>query len=470
MDGSSDKNKDREDMPSEKLEEGGMPTPSEERSAACCESPDPGVMKHVIGAACMLSHKSSSEDIAENNSDEKVSTFDIYIVNEDGKVNGYELKHITPIDESKIADPQRDSSVNEMMRSFRFDRKSKGVPPQEFYRRRKSSELPRSRDGNNSCGSKEKCEPIILEISEISDTYNADGVDEGQDNVASGQDTVLSTGSLQHSKESLGPLVVLNDSSRQESLLPPSSEGSASREPSKEESSVVPLDEVKAVSETSEATSLESKGSTSAGSESEAITLSSSCKAIKPKESEDEEAKCGSIGDIIKAIQAQEPSERFTISRKIGLNSPCEGPEVKCPCEVAENSENLSKELKNALLAAFIPSMEPPVPPMAEEASDTSEMSFVETSITRNVNEKLDSAEEMERFRAILSLGVAASNPACPDEKRKTREGDKDDEMIIFVEAEDVHKKKNNMLTRNNRVGQLVKFFEDLEEKNKEKD
>lgn len=471
MDESSDKGKGKESISSEKVEESRMLLVNEESNTEGQECLDSNVMKHVIGAACMLSHKSSSEDMVER-SEEKVSTFDVYIVNENGKVNGYELKHISPIDGPELEDPSRDSQVDEMMKSFHFDRKSKGVPPHEFYRRRRSSELPRNHDGNNGSGAKEKCDPIILEISEISDTYNTDGMDENQDDSTSNQSTTPSKDSSQHSEKVLIPSIVLNDSTRQESPPRSNSEDLMASECSKERSSVVLLNESNTSFRTSGTTSSEAKDDTPASSETEVVMLPDIGNAIKLESEEKESMEANSredMGDIIKAIQAQESSDKLSINRKIGLNSPYEDVGKTCPCEAMKESESLSKELKTALLAAFIPSMEPSKSETME-VSETSEMSFVETSVTRNINEKMDTTGEIEKFRAVLSLGSALNNPTYSDEEKKSKEEDKDDEMIIFVEAEDIHKKKSSTLTRNNKVGRLVKFFESLEERNKEGD
>ncbi|AFN83954.1 hypothetical protein EROM_101390 [Encephalitozoon romaleae SJ-2008] len=471
MDESSDKGKGKESISNEKVEEDRMLMVNEESNAENRECLGSNVMKHVIGAACMLSHKSSSEDIVER-SEEKVSTFDVYIVNENGKVNGYELKHISPIDGPETEDPPRDIQVDEMMKSFHFDRKSKGVPPHEFYRRRRSSELPRNNDGNNSSGAKEKCDPIILEISEISDTYNTDGMNENQDDSTSNQSTTLNKDCSQQGEEVLTPSIVLSDSTGQESFPRFNREDLTASECSRERNCVVLLNESNTAFKTSGIVSSETKNGSPTNSETEVVTLPDISKAIKleSEEKKDMEANsCEDMGDIIKAIQAQEPSDKLSINQKIGLNSPYDSAGKKCQCETMRGSESLSKELKTALLAAFVPSMEPSKAETAE-ASETSEMSFVETSITRNINENMDTTGEIERFRAVLNLGSAANNPTYSDGEKKPKEEDKDNEMIVFVEAEDIYKKKSSTLTRNNKVGRLVKFFESLEERNKEKD
>ncbi|ADM12470.2 uncharacterized protein Eint_101450 [Encephalitozoon intestinalis ATCC 50506] len=466
MDGLSGKDKDK--MSGKKEKEVGTPISAEGSNGEGEESFESDVMKHVIGAACMLSHKSSDEDVTEC-SEEKISTFDVYIVNEDGKVNGYELKHIGPAGGVECSNSPQSSPSNEMIRSrsFHFDRKNKGLPPQEFYRRKKSSEqLPWKINGNCSNGSKEKCEPIILEISEISDGYSVDGTDEHQDINASvcSQDTGSSKISLKCENETSNTFVDLNFSNRQETSEKSDCRGLQSDKGSQDEI-LLPFPSQDKDYTSSGSASPESRNGPSRNSDLEKIALSI-VKITEPgesgKEKEHESDAPKAMGNIIKAIQAQESEDKLVINQKIGLNSPCPINEEKCLGEDAMmTSEDLSRELKTALLAAFIPSME------TSEMSETSEKSFVETSITRNIGGKPDSTEEVEKFRTVLNIGDSV--PPLLDVKDLAGKKGKDDEMIIFVEAEDIGKKRN-VATRNNRVGRLVKFFESLEERNKERD
>ncbi|CAD25869.1 putative protein with Ca-binding domain [Encephalitozoon cuniculi GB-M1] len=412
------------------------------------------VMKHVIGAACMLTQKSSDEDVDD---EERISTFDVYIVNENGKVNGYELKHIGPADGIESMSSPGDSSADEVIRSFRFDRKGRGVPPHEFYKRKRSHELPQNHGGSSSCGNKEKCEPIILEISEISETYNGNDTDEHQDSGKGSQSSAVleKTSSCQSNEMPSSFINVGNDLTGQEVSKESDIEVSKGNEDTKEESLLALPDK----SASSGPTLLSSSSELSVSRELE--TASSTSALAEPKKKEDREMNDSrAMGNIIKAIQAQEPEEKDIINQKIGLNSPCETAEQTYTSEDIVNSEDLCKELKTALLAAFIPSMEP-------SSAEASETSFVETCITRNIGDRLvDGMEKVEEFKSILDFDRTDNPATCSDSRG--READRDDEMIVFVEAGDVGRKKSNTHTRNNRVGRLVKFFENLEERSKE--
>lgn len=125
------------------------------------------VMNRVISTACLLSKCEDEETVNENTS--QSSTFGIYIINDKGKVNGYELKHIGLRDPS---DDEKHEPVSIKDGIFRFDRKNKKVPPQEFYGRRKGSEDSGKQTGDIDVRSEERSKPIIVEISEISDAQD----------------------------------------------------------------------------------------------------------------------------------------------------------------------------------------------------------------------------------------------------------------------------------------------------------
>lgn len=374
------------------------------------QSLESNVMKHVIGAACVLT-RDAADKAARDGSDENVSTFDVYIVNERGKVNGYELKHISSVDEDPI-DPSADASMSEMAGSFRFYRRSQGVSPQEFYGRRRQQELSKRAGSDGGPCAKGECEPIILEISEISDTCG--GTEPG----------VLPSGgsgdaSIQYGAETPSSFIDLDDFVGEPACMGPVSKGGDG--------------------------SCRADGTGLAGEEGDEA-------GKDPSESE-------TMRNVIKAVEAQ-IHDGSPISQRVGLNNSYEPPE-RLPGAPVESSEDLSRELKEALLAAFVPCMDHP------PAEDLSSGSFVETSIVRQVGQDVESAGRPE----TRALTPEAEDPtgACPEDGGRDRSDGGDDEVIIFIEAADAAARRSPS-TRNNRVGRLARFFEDLGRGQEDKD
>jgi hypothetical protein len=109
--------------------------------------------ENLIGAGCFLNQESGEDS----------RSFDLYIVN-NGNVDGYQLKRM---DSAESAKHRFDTEVvRSMIRSGR-------ASPQEFYSRRKASGSSGRDERNDMTRNKESAQPIILEVSEISTSYNA---------------------------------------------------------------------------------------------------------------------------------------------------------------------------------------------------------------------------------------------------------------------------------------------------------
>ncbi|KAM0672802.1 hypothetical protein OCOL_000068 [Ordospora colligata] len=491
-----------------------------EEFASSTESPsESSIMKHVLGAACMLSH--------ENNDDEqdKVSKFDVYIVNGSGKVNGYELKHISPIEDLESESLQGDSFVDGI-RSFHFDRKDRSVPPKELYGRRSRGSAVKS-DSKATLASKGSHDPIILEISDISSAYNADESEEEPNihqahtkdqkyrkNKSDRMNNVMYLNDM-HDEFPLPQLdneesdsLSTNDSycsvngvlcdMLEHTISPCDSSCRSSNKNNSSGSSYCSLNKSNS-SSLEEKTICDSrhnhefKGPTSVNLLSEGLKIpvegevviinqgadkdvlrelgiSSTCKLMQgPYDIMADSSKStngfnmtpdntngsdtnepNAIRDAISEIQAQVFGGTTAI-KKIGLNNPSQS--ILSGGKPTPDFGCVDRELKTALLAAFIPSIDAP--------SDTcsSKASFVETSFTRRANE-----DELNEVRAqIESEKQLASNQKASSDVKEN------ENMILFIEVKDsADKKLNASFTRNNRVGKLVKFFEELGEDNEE--
>lgn len=308
----------------------------EQREKPGCE--DSKVMNHIIGAACLLSE-----------ADEADSTFDVYIVNQ-GKVNGYELKHISEETPAGIS-------------SLRPGRRR--VPPHEFYSRRRA--VPELQQHPANVPDKERSRPIVLEISEISENYSQDPMcTEMLDDLEMSDDLDMSLmGNVLDMDLGIqkGPRTASAD-------MPVSLVGLKDFVEGMNGVDVVDLGRL--------------------GSSREAETMR----------------------NVIDAIQMQISSNGSIIEHRVGLNDR----------RVRDTArESLAEELSAALVAAFVPPLD-------------------EQSIREYAQDAGDGDSVQPEIMQIAGETLAESS------------------TIVFVEAGE-----ESSSLRRNRVGGLVRFFEDLE-------
>ncbi|KAH9411472.1 hypothetical protein HK407_05g09910 [Ordospora pajunii] len=506
MDGRSDKETIENHEATDSDWSNAMHTAREEFESSAESQSESSIMKHVLGAACMLSHENSNEE------QENVSKFDVYIVNGSGKINGYELKHISPIDDLESESLQGDSLV-EGIRSFHLDRKDRSVPPKEFYGKRKSCGSAVKSDSRSTLASKGSHDPIILEISDISSAYNADESEEEQVQHQShtqeqrspkqefngvynalcvsygGRGMLLQKASMEVCNSSgantscsccsfnanICSVCSASTSGLSSSSLNTSScsgtilmEGCAARDGRDvheckgrtdanlpPEGLKMPVEgEVVIINQGADKDVLRELGisSTCKLMQGSYDIMTESSKPVNEFNTASSDTNCddnnpNAIKDAISEIQAQVFGGSSVI-KKIGLNNPSQS--ILSGGKATPDFGGVDMELKTALLAAFIPSIDAP------SETSSSRASFVETSFTRRVNDELNEVRaqiESEKQKADKSKASADVN----------------ENMILFIEVKDsADKKPNASFTRNNRVGKLVKFFEELGEDNEE--
>lgn len=477
-----------------------------------CDMEEDSLMNHVIGAACVLS---GCERVEEN----EESKFDIYIVNERGKVNGYELKHIGLVEGSggMVGNTSMNGSLDPNI--LQVGRRNKGIPPQEFYSRKKSNISPLKSCGNKGLMNKEKCNPIILEISEISSMCgmapSMSGNEESGEMAECSCPEQCPCRNLSESEESSRAGMVCGHD------IEAGPGGVDSISDSRRDGLDIALVNTIVGVELGTAGECVTQGDM-ANKEfyipvDEAVGQEGSDGACHVDEGGDErEKEAEAMKNVIKAIEMQ-TSNGSAIGHKIGLNNAykyCSNgdkePKVYNIVESTKSTDfgefntkstaatrsssssastigadEVSEELKAALLAAFVPSA------MQQDGIGAgtpmhADPSFVEKNITRRLR-----GEPNEVVVEVVHPGILQGGPPIIDssmamENQEVLDLPRDSPLIftarhpvdrgrsaedpgtiVFVEAEDLDKEQSDSFTgrhtRNNRVGKLVKFFESFQ-------